>query len=29
MWTRSYFVCSVGHINEKVVEKYIEQQKGV
>ena len=29
LWTRSYFSCSVGHINDKVVKKYIEQQKGV
>lgn len=21
LWTRSYFVCSVGHINDKVVKK--------
>jgi putative transposase len=28
LWTRSYFVHSVGHISESVVKKYIESQKG-
>jgi len=27
MWTRSYFACSVGHINEDSILKYIEEQK--
>ena len=28
LWTRSYYVESVGHISEKTVKKYIEEQKG-
>lgn len=28
LWTRSYFSCTVGHINEDVIQKYIESQKG-
>ena len=27
LWTRSYFVESVGHISEKTIKKYIEEQK--
>jgi len=27
LWTRSYFCESVGHISEKTVKKYIEDQK--
>jgi len=27
LWTRSYYVESVGHISEAVVKKYIEEQK--
>ena len=27
LWTRSYFVETVGHISEKTVVNYIEQQK--
>jgi putative transposase len=27
LWTRSYYVESVGHISEKTVKKYIEEQK--
>jgi putative transposase len=27
LWTRSYYVESVGHISETVVKKYIEDQK--
>ncbi|SDW51202.1 putative transposase [Lachnospiraceae bacterium KHCPX20] len=27
LWSRSYFSCSVGHINEETIEKYIENQK--
>ena len=27
LWTRSYYCCSVGHISEKSVRQYIEQQK--
>lgn len=29
LWTRSYFVESVGHISEKTVRRYIENQKNV
>lgn len=29
LWTRSYFVESIGHISEDAVKKYIENQKGV
>lgn len=28
LWTRSYYCESVGHISEKTVIKYIEEQKG-
>ena len=28
LWTRSYFSCTVGHINEETIQKYIESQKG-
>lgn len=27
LWTRSYYVESVGHISEETVKKYIEEQK--
>lgn len=27
LWTRSYFCCTVGHISEEVIQKYIEEQK--
>ena len=27
LWTRSYYVESVGHISEKTIKKYIEEQK--
>ena len=27
LWTRNYFLCTVGHINEATVRKYIEDQK--
>ncbi len=29
MWSRSYFISSIGHISEDTVKKYIENQKGV
>ena len=29
MWTRSYFSCSVGHIGEAAVRRYIEEQQNV
>jgi len=28
LWTRSYYCESVGHISEKTIKKYIEDQKG-
>jgi putative transposase len=28
LWTRSYYVESVGHISEDTVRRYIEEQKG-
>ena len=28
LWTSSYFACSIGHINEQTIERYIESQKG-
>ncbi|MFR8133991.1 MAG: transposase [Anaerostipes hadrus] len=27
LWSRGYFVSTVGHISEAVVKKYIEEQK--
>lgn len=27
LWTRSYFSCTVGHINEDTIQRYIEEQK--
>lgn len=27
LWTRSYFLCSVGHVNENTIQKYINAQK--
>ena len=27
LWTRSYFSCSVGHISEKTISRYINEQK--
>lgn len=27
LWTRSYFCCTVGHINEETIQKYIADQK--
>lgn len=29
LWTRSYFVCSIGHISEETIKKYIENQKNI
>ena len=29
LWTRSYFCCTVGHISEDVIIKYIEEQNHV
>lgn len=28
LWTRSYFVSTHGHVSDKVIQKYIEEQKG-
>lgn len=28
LWTRSYYVESVGHISEETIKRYIEEQKG-
>ncbi len=28
LWTRSYFVSTHGHISDKLIKKYIEEQKG-
>ena len=28
LWTRSYFCCTVGHISEDTIKKYVESQKG-
>src|SRR5665647_1263444 len=29
LWTRSYFCCTIGHISEDTIKKYIEEQKTV
>lgn len=29
LWTRSYFVSTHGHISDKLIQKYIEEQKGI
>lgn len=29
LWTRSYFVSTHGHISDDVIQKYIEEQKGM
>jgi putative transposase len=29
LWTRSYYIDSVGRINEKTIKKYIENQKKI
>lgn len=29
LWTRSYFCCTIGHISEETIQKYIEDQKKV
>lgn len=28
LWTRSYYCESIGHISERTIKKYIEEQKG-
>jgi putative transposase len=29
LWTRSYFVSTHGHISDEIIQKYIEEQKGM
>jgi len=29
LWTRSYYVSTVGAVSKEAIEKYIEAQKGV
>jgi len=29
LWTRSYFVSTHGHISDKLIQKYIDEQKGI
>ena len=29
LWTRSYFVSTHGHISDKMIQKYIDEQKGM
>jgi putative transposase len=29
LWTRSYFVSTHGHVSDKLIKKYIEEQKGM
>lgn len=29
LWTRSYYIESVGNISEEIIKKYIENQKNV
>jgi len=29
LWTRSYFVSTHGHISDSLIQKYIEEQKGI
>ena len=29
LWTRSYFVSTHGHISDKMIARYIEEQKGM
>ncbi|WLR51910.1 IS200/IS605 family transposase [Bacillus tianshenii] len=29
LWTRSYFCCTVGHISEDTIQRYIQNQKNV
>ena len=29
LWTRSYFISTHGHISDKLIKKYIEEQKGI
>lgn len=29
LWTRSYFVSTHGHVSDKMIQKYIEEQRGM
>ncbi|OGD47089.1 transposase [Candidatus Bathyarchaeota archaeon RBG_13_46_16b] len=29
LWTRSYFISTHGHISDEMIQKYIEEQKGM
>lgn len=29
LWTRSYFVSTHGHVSDKLIQKYIEEQRGI
>jgi len=29
LWTRSYFVSTHGHISDKMIQKYVDEQKGM
>lgn len=29
LWTRSYFVSTHGHISDEIIQRYIEEQKGM
>jgi len=29
LWTRSYFVSTHGHVSDEMIQKYIEEQKGM
>lgn len=29
LWTRSYFSCTIGHISEDTIRRYVESQKNV
>ena len=29
LWTRSYFCCTIGHVSEETIQRYIEEQKHV
>ena len=29
LWTRSYFVSTYGHISNKMIQRYVEEQKGM
>ena len=29
MWTRSYLVCTAGHVSQETIRRYIEAQKGL